>query len=49
LAAYLVFNGIHADEAIRLVRDKRPESVQNLDQENVIREFEKVVRRERGK
>ena len=47
LAAYLVFNGIPADEAIRLVRDKRPESVQNLPgQENVIRKFES---RKKGK
>jgi atypical dual specificity phosphatase len=47
LAAYLVFNGKQAHEAIRLVRDKRPGSIQTIEQESVIREFEKVVSRER--
>lgn len=49
LAAYLVYNGLHADEAIQLVREKRPGSIQNADQEQVIHEFEKAVIREPGK
>jgi atypical dual specificity phosphatase len=49
LAAYLVYNGLHADEAIQLVREKRPGSIQNADQELVIQEFEKAVIREPGK
>jgi atypical dual specificity phosphatase len=44
LAAYLVFQGMGADEAIRRVREKRPGSIENLEQENVIWLFERVVR-----
>jgi len=47
LAAYLVYNGKHADEAIQLVREKRPGSIQTAEQETAIREFEKVVIKDR--
>ena len=46
LAAYLVHHGSYADDAIRMVREKRPGSIQTLEQENTIREFEKIVSRE---
>ncbi len=49
LAAYLVYNGMHADEAIQLVREKRPGSIQTAEQEVAIREFEKVVIKGRDK
>ena len=45
LAACLVQGGMSADEAIRVIREKRPGSVQTVEQENLIREFEKVVSR----
>jgi atypical dual specificity phosphatase len=45
LAAYLVYHGLSADEAIRVVREKRPGSIENLEQENAIREFEKHLKR----
>ena len=44
LAAYLVAKGATADEAIRSVRELRPGSIENLEQENAIRLFEKIVR-----
>ena len=44
LAAYLVGKGATADEAIRNVREMRPGSIENLEQENAIRLFEKIVR-----
>jgi atypical dual specificity phosphatase len=40
LAAYLVSHGYAADEAIRIVRAKRPGSIQTAEQEDVIRELE---------
>jgi len=49
LAAYLVYNGMHADEAIQFVREKRPGSIQTAQQESAIHEFEKAVIRERDK
>ena len=45
LAAYLISNGLGADEAIRVVRERRPGSIQTLEQENVLYEFEKFVKR----
>lgn len=39
LAAYLVWRGMNADEAITLVRDKRPGSVETDEQERAVREF----------
>jgi atypical dual specificity phosphatase len=47
LAAYLVYKGMQADEAIQLVREKRPGSIQTAEQELVIHEFEKVVIKDR--
>lgn len=47
LAAYLVYHGMRADDAIRVVREKRSGSVQTVEQENIVREFEKVVSSER--
>jgi len=43
LAAYLVSKGLAADNAIRKVRDLRPGSIQNIEQENSIRVFEKTI------
>lgn len=40
LAAYLVSHGDGADDAIRIVRAKRPGSIETVEQENVIRELE---------
>ena len=45
LAAYLISHGLGADEAIRVVREKRPGSIQTLEQENVLHEFEKFAKR----
>jgi atypical dual specificity phosphatase len=45
LAAYLVHHGLSADEAIRTVRQKRPGSIENLEQENAIHEFEKHLKK----
>jgi len=42
LAAYLVKHGLRADDAIRLVREKRPGSIQTIEQENALKEFEKI-------
>ena len=47
LAAYLVYNGMQADEAIQLIREKRPGSIQTAEQELAIHEFEKVVIKDR--
>jgi len=47
LAAYLVYHGMRADDAIRVVREKRSGSVQTVEQENIVREFEKVVSSEK--
>ena len=44
LAAYLVYKGLTADDAIDKVREKRPGSIQNLEQENAIRMFERTLR-----
>ncbi len=44
LAAYLVRKGMSADDAINKVREKRPGSIQNLEQENAIRMFERTLR-----
>ena len=49
LAAWLVYNGMHADEAIQLVREKRPGSIQSAEQESAIHELEKTVIRERDR
>ena len=47
LTAYLVYNGMSADEAIQHVREKRPGSIQTAEQEVAVREFEKVVIKDR--
>ena len=47
LAAYLVYGGSRADDAIRKVREKQPGSIQTMEQEDAIREFEKVVSRDK--
>ena len=44
LAAYLVYHGMSADVAIERVREKRPGSIESLDQENAVRMFEKSLR-----
>ena len=49
LAAYLVYQGMHADDAIQLVREKRPGSIQTAEQENLVHDFEKVVSRNKDK
>jgi atypical dual specificity phosphatase len=45
LAAYLVYHGLEADEAIRIVREKRPGSIQTQEQEEALHEFERFVKR----
>ena len=45
LAAYLVSKGATADEAIDKVREVRPGSIQNAEQENAIRLFERTLRK----
>jgi atypical dual specificity phosphatase len=45
LAAYLVYHGLGAEDAIKRVRELRPGSIQNLEQENAVREFERRIRR----
>jgi atypical dual specificity phosphatase len=45
LAAYLVSRGSNADDAIRRVRELRPGSIENLEQENAVRLFEKTIRK----
>ncbi len=45
LAAYLVFHGLSADEAIRRVREKWPGSIENLEQENAVREYGRILRK----
>ena len=44
LAVYLVYKGLSADDAIKKVREKRPGSIENLDQEKAIRIFEGALR-----
>ncbi len=44
LAAYLVYQGLGADEAIKRVREKRPGSIENSEQENAVRQYEKTLR-----
>lgn len=44
LAAYLVYHGETADESIKRVRKKRPGSIENSEQKNAIRSFEKDLR-----
>lgn len=44
LAAYLVYHGLAADEAIKRVRQKRLDSIQNPEQEIAIRQYEKMLR-----
>ena len=48
LAAYLVQKGMHADDAIRVIRINRPGSIQTSEQESLICEFEKVVSRNKN-
>jgi atypical dual specificity phosphatase len=48
LAAYLVYHGLGANEAIERVREKRPGAIENSDQENAIRLFERTLRAERS-
>ena len=44
LAAYLVYHGMAAEEAMKRVRQLRPGSIQNLEQENAVRQYEKTIR-----
>ena len=48
LAAYLVYHGASADEAINRIRSLRAESIQTLEQENAIRLFEETLRTQRS-
>jgi atypical dual specificity phosphatase len=45
LAAYLVYHGMAAEEGIKRVRQLRPGSIQNLEQENAVRQYERTIRR----
>jgi len=49
LAAYLVQNGMRADDSIQLVRERRPGSIQTPEQEAALREFEKLVIKDRNR
>jgi atypical dual specificity phosphatase len=40
LASYLVLCGADADQAIAEVRAKRPESIENAEQEEAVHQFE---------
>jgi atypical dual specificity phosphatase len=44
LAAYLIYHGDRAGEAIGKVRKKRPGSVQTLEQEKALHEFENFMK-----
>jgi atypical dual specificity phosphatase len=44
LACYLVGEGKSADEAITFIRRWRPGSIETLEQENVIYEYEQIIR-----
>ena len=46
LACYLVGEGKSADEAITFIRRWRPGSIETVDQENVIYEYEQITRSE---
>ena len=46
LACYLVGEGKSADEAITFIRRWRPGSIETLEQENVIYEYEQIIRSE---
>jgi len=48
LAAYLVQNGMRADDSIQLIRERRPGSIQTAEQEAALREFEKLVIKDRN-
>lgn len=43
LAAYLIAHGRGAEDAMRTVREKRPGSIQNEEQESLIREFGEAI------
>jgi atypical dual specificity phosphatase len=45
LAAYLVSEGLTADSAIRRIRELRPGSIENVEQENAVRLFEKTIKK----
>lgn len=45
LACYLVAKGAGADEAIERIRNLRPGSLETGDQERMVRDFEREVRR----
>jgi atypical dual specificity phosphatase len=47
LAAYLIHHGLNAAGATRIVREKRPGSIQTLEQEEVLQEFEKFMKQSR--
>jgi atypical dual specificity phosphatase len=44
LAAYLVSKDFKAEDAIKKIRSLRPGSIQNVEQENSVRAFEKIPR-----
>lgn len=47
LAAYLIYHDLDAADAIRIVREKRPGSIQTLEQEDVLQEFERFMKQSR--
>jgi len=49
LAAYLVYHGMSAIQAIQQIRGKRPGSIQTAEQEAAIHEFEKTVSKRQDK
>ena len=44
LAAYLIYHGQGADEAVNKVREMRPGSIQTTEQEKALRKFEQHVK-----
>jgi len=44
LAAYLIYTGVPADEAIKKVRQVRPYAIEVLEQEQILYVFEKYLR-----
>ena len=42
LAAYLISEGMTANEAINKVRGKRPGAIETYEQENILFEFEAI-------
>ncbi len=49
LACYLVYSGYSAEQAIRLVRDLRPRSIQTREQEDAVSQYHDRLKEERSR